>query len=481
MFPNLLLNSNKRKLKYSSIKSFHESILRGETSYTEAVKHFLSNISQHKGLNAFVEVFEEEAITKADELDRARLAGQPLGPLAGVVISIKDNICYRGHQVTAGSRILEGYHSPFSATAVDRLVDAGAIIIGTTNCDQFGMGSMSTHSHYGPVRNGFDPELIAGGSSGGAAVSVQMDMCMLALGSDTGGSIRQPAAFTGTIGFKPGYGSVSRYGLIAYGSSFDQIGTISHNYEDARLVFDVMKGKDEQDSTSVDVREDVQAYPDRPKLAYVAEMFEGDDPWMADNRKYLEELKENCDLVAVDFHYMKYLVPCYYILTTAEASSNLSRFDGVRYGYRSGDVSELKEMYKSSRSEGFGPEVKKRIMLGTFVLSEGYFDAYFTKALKLRRLIQQEVNQILEGKDGFILPISATAPWRLDQKIEDPTQIYMSDIYTVLANLTGHPSITMQFSGEKYNSFASGSAQLIVNRADDKSIFNLAEKISKKY
>ena len=468
-------------MKYPSIAAFHKSIYNGEASFTETVKYYLSQIDVNKGLNAFVNVFAEDAIAKATALDQQKQEGLPLGKLAGVVISIKDNICYKGHIATAGSKILEGYHSPFSATAVEKLVNEGAIIIGTTNCDQFGMGSMSTNSHYGPVRNGADPELIAGGSSGGAAVSVQMDMCMAALGSDTGGSIRQPAAFTDTIGFKPSYGAVSRYGLIAYGSSFDQIGTISSNYEDARTIFEIMAGSDEKDSTSIDVEKDAKTYAGRPKLAYVEEMFEGDQEWMQENRAFLESLRDTCDLVKVDFHYMKYLVPCYYILTTAEASSNLSRFDGVRYGHRTPSPSDLKDMYRESRSEGFGPEVKKRIMLGTFVLSEGYFDAYFTKALRVRRLIQNEVNQILEGNDGFILPISASAPWRLDQKIEDPTQIYMSDIYTVLANLTGNPSVTVKIPTEKYNSRTSNSVQLIVNRGADMSIFNLAEKISKKY
>lgn len=468
-------------MKYPSIAAFHKSIHNGEASFTETVNYYLSQIDVNKGLNAFVNVFAEDALARAAALDQQKQEGLPLGKLAGVVISIKDNICYKGHIATAGSKILEGYHSPFSATAVEKLVNEGAIIIGTTNCDQFGMGSMSTNSHYGPVHNGADPELIAGGSSGGAAVSVQMDMCMAALGSDTGGSIRQPAAFTDTIGFKPSYGAISRYGLIAYGSSFDQIGTISNNYEDARTIFEIMAGSDEKDSTSIDVEKDAKTYAGRPKLAYVEEMFEGDQEWMQENRAFLESLRESCDLVKVDFHYMKYLVPCYYILTTAESSSNLSRFDGVRYGHRTASPSDLKDMYRESRSEGFGPEVKKRIMLGTFVLSEGYFDAYFTKALRVRRLIQNEVNQILEGNDGFILPISASAPWRLDQKIEDPTQIYMSDIYTVLANLTGNPSVTVKIPTEKYNSRTSNSVQLIVNRGADMSIFNLAEKIYKKY
>lgn len=465
----------------TSIEQLHADVKSGKTTFENQVQHHLSKIDENKSLNAFVEVFGEEALQRARNLDQKFKKGESLGVLAGVVVSIKDNICYKEHQSSAGSKILEGYKSPFSATAVDKLEKEGAIIIGTTNCDQFGMGSTSTNSHYGPVHNAYDPDLIAGGSSGGAAVSVQADMCMVALGSDTGGSVRQPAAFTGQIGFKPSYGAVSRYGLIAYGSSFDQIGIIASNYEDIDRVFDVIAGKDEHDATSIDVSKVKEQKEGKYRFAYVPEMFEGDSEWMEENKKYLEVLGQQHEMVAVRFEYMKYLVPCYYILCTAEASSNLSRFDGVRYGHRSENATDLLEMYKNSRSEGFGSEVKKRIMLGTFVLSEGYFDAYFTKALKVRRMLSDRMNDILSEVDGFILPVSALAPWRLDEKISDPTQIYMSDIYTVLANLIGNPCITVPIAVEKHNSIPSNSLQLIVKRGADRTIFNLAKKISIKY
>ena len=466
----------------TSIDQLHFLVKEGKKTFEGQVRHHLDQIEIKKNLNAFVNVFAEEAIEKAKELDLRMQRGETLGKLAGVVVSIKDNICYKGHIASAGSKILEGYKTPFSATAVERLLAQDAIIIGTTNCDQFGMGSMSTNSHYGPVRNGLNAELIAGGSSGGAAVSVQMDMCMVALGSDTGGSVRQPAAFTGQIGFKPSYGAVSRYGLIAYGSSFDQIGLISSNFKDSEAVFEVIAGKDVNDSTSIDLPHiSKPELVGRTKLAYVPEMFEGNTEWMEENCSYVDQLGKEVDLVPVAFDYMKYLVPCYYILCTAEASSNLSRFDGVRYGHRSAHSDDLMAMYKNSRSEGFGKEVKKRIMLGTFVLSEGYFDAYFTKALKVRRLLRNRMDEILSTVDGFVLPVSAIAPWRLDEKISDPTQIYMSDVYTVLANLIGNPCITIPFVVQKHNTPQSNSLQLITKRGDDKAIFNLAKKISIKY
>ncbi|HPN69704.1 MAG TPA: Asp-tRNA(Asn)/Glu-tRNA(Gln) amidotransferase subunit GatA [Saprospiraceae bacterium] len=468
-------------MTHITIEQLHEDVKSGKTSFEAQVRNNLAQINQNGHLNAFVNVFGEEAIESAQMLDNKIKNGEPLGALAGVVVSIKDNICYKNHLATAGSKILTGYRSPFSATAVEKLLAADAIIIGTTNCDQFGMGSMSTNSHYGAVRNGFDSDLIAGGSSGGAAVSVQAGMCMVALGSDTGGSVRQPAAFTGTIGFKPTYGSVSRYGLIAYGSSFDQIGIISSNYEDASLVYDVIAGKDVNDATSIEVSQEREIPSGRLKLAYVPEMFAGQSDWMEENRQYLEVLGRDHDLMPVSFDYMKYLVPCYYILCTAEASSNLSRFDGVRYGHRSEKKGDLLEMYKNSRSEGFGSEVKKRIMLGTFVLSEGYFDAYFTKALKVRRLLADRINNILSEADGFVLPVSAVGPWRLDEKITDPTQLYMSDIYTVLANLVGNPCITVPISDKKHNSTSNNSLQLIVKSTADRTIFNLAKLISIKY
>lgn len=467
----------------NTIKAFHEAIAKGEATFLGQVNHHLSQIEKNKELNAFVNVFADEAKAKALELDEKLKNKWHLGRLAGVVISIKDNICYKDHLTTAGSLMLEGYKSPFSATAVQKLIDEDAIIIGTTNCDQFGMGSSSVNSHYGPVKNAIGDNLISGGSSGGAAVSVQSDQCMIAVGSDTGGSVRQPAAFTNTIGFKPSYGAVSRYGLMAYASSFDQIGVLGHNNEDIALIFDVIKGKDAMDSTSIDVSPSLNlegAIEDKPlKLAYIPAMFEGNGNLMDQNRLALESLRQNHDLVPFEFDFMQYLVPCYYILSAAEASSNLSRFDGVRYGYRSKNTPDLESLYVNSRSEGFGSEVKKRIMLGTFVLSEGYFDAYFTKALKIRNMVLHRINNVLNEVDGLILPVSPTKPWKLDEKITDPIQIYMSDIYTVLANLVGNPCITIPFEDQSDIFPIKTSLQLMTKHSSDSAIFNLASKVIK--
>ena len=469
--------------KTTTIKAFHEAIAKGETTFLNQVNYHLNQIEKNKDLNAFVNVFADDAIANANELDKKAKNNKKVGRLAGVVISIKDNICYENHITTAGSLILEGYKSPFSATAVQKLIDEDAIIIGTTNCDQFGMGSSSVNSHYGPVKNAIGENLISGGSSGGAAVSVQSDQCMIALGSDTGGSVRQPAAFTNTIGFKPSYGAVSRYGLMAYGSSFDQIGIIGHTNEDVALIYDVIQGKDEMDSTSIDVlpfdSRNTNNKETKLKLAYVPAMFEGDGDLMDSNKAALALLKQKHELIAYDFEYMQYLVPCYYILSTAEASSNLSRYDGVRYGYRSKTTPNLESLYVNSRSEGFGSEVKKRIMLGTFVLSEGYFDAYFTKALKVRNLLLQRINDVLIDVDGLILPVSPTKPWKLDKKITDPIQIYMSDIYTVLANLVGNPCITLPFEDQSDNSPIKTSLQLMTKHGEDKAIFYLADSLTK--
>jgi aspartyl-tRNA(Asn)/glutamyl-tRNA(Gln) amidotransferase subunit A len=463
---------------YTSIQALHEAVNKGETSFLSQVKYHIQQIKKNRFTNSFIHVFEEEALSIAQKIDDEVLTGKiKWKKLTGVCISLKDNICYQGHPASAGSKILEGYISPFSATAVKNILEEGAIIIGMTNCDQFGMGSTSQNSYYGPVINGLNEELIAGGSSGGAAVSVQAGGCLIALGSDTGGSIRQPAAFTNTIGFKPSYGAVSRYGLIAYGSSFDQIGVIGTNYSDIKTVFSVIKGVDQHDSTSITVNEDQAQeikYQNKPKLAYIPEMFKGEGEWMEGNRKSLDLMKSKFELIPFDFEFIRYLVPTYYILSAAEASSNLSRFDGVRYGYRAKDLTNLQDMYVRSRTEGFGAEVRKRIMIGTFVLSEGYFDAYFTKALKIRKLLVLKLNEILSQTEGIVLPVSTSGPWKLSDKITDPTQIYLSDVYTVLANLTGMPCITLPFRQSVDNHGLCISLQILGKKKEDFTIFNLA-------
>ncbi len=431
---------------YPSLSSIQQNLKGGSLTVISIVQHYLQNIENAKHLNAFVHVFKEDAVQRANLLDDKIKNGAPMGKLFGAIVSIKDNICIEGMPVSAASAILKGYTSPYSATAVQRLLSEDAIIIGSTNCDEFGMGSTSTNSCYGPVKNGIDDRLIAGGSSGGAAVSVQMDCCLLALGSDTGGSIRQPASLTNILGMKPSYGMVSRYGLIAYGSSFDQIGIMGKNVGDIKACFEAISGLDAFDSTMIE--SNTTAKEKTGKFAIIPEMF---DP----NNAFTEKIKETAielfgkdNVIEVEFDYMKYLIPCYYILTTAEASSNLSRYDGVRYGHRAEDVSNLNELYTKSRTEGFGEEVKKRIMLGTFVLSEGYFDAYYTKAQKIRRLITLQIESILEKYDAIVMPVTPSGAWSINKKIEDPLEIYLSDVYTVLANITGLPAISFPLKKE---------------------------------
>jgi aspartyl-tRNA(Asn)/glutamyl-tRNA(Gln) amidotransferase subunit A len=456
----------------STLTNIQHHLKEGALTMSELVQQYLSNIENTKELNAFVHIFEDDALHRAKVIDEKIKSGASLGKLFGAVISIKDNICMKGMPVSAASAILKGYTSPYSATAVQRLLDEDAIIIGSTNCDEFGMGSTSSNSCYGPVKNGFDPSLIAGGSSGGAAVSVQMDCCLMALGSDTGGSVRQPASLCNVIGMKPSYGTVSRYGLIAYGSSFDQIGILSKDIANINTCLQVIEGPDDFDSTMMSSKPSTSL---SGKYAIIPAMF---DP----NNAFTEQIKNTAyDIIGKDnieevsFDYMAYLIPCYYILTTAEASSNLSRYDGVRYGHRAEGLDNLNELYTKSRTEGFGPEVKKRIMLGTFVLSEGYFDAYYTKAQKLRRLITDQVNAILEKYDAIIMPVTPSGAWPLDKKIEDPLEIYLSDVYTVLANITGMPAISLPINQD-------GSVvniQLMGKKGGDAELLSLASKILK--
>ena len=396
-----------------SLKDIQAGLKNKDFTVEELVQNYLNAINQSLALNIYIEVYTDEALQSATELDVKIKQGGKLGSLYGCVVSIKDIIVHKDHQATAASKILEGYTSPFNATAIQKLLDEDAIIIGRTNCDEFGMGSANENSIYGPTKNGADPKRTPGGSSGGSAVSVQMNTCLVALGSDTGGSVRQPASFCGVYGLKPSYGRISRYGLIAYASSFDQIGILAHNPDDIGIILEKISGKDKMDATSSSEpvkRYNAQEIITNPTIAYFPQMINhpklGEETRQAILKKINEIKKQGWIIKEFDFAYLDFLVPTYYVLTTAEASANLSRFDGVRYGYRSPNSETLEEMYVNSRTEGFGKEVKRRIMLGTYVLSEGYFDAYFTKAQKVRRLIKEEMDKILEQVDFIILPTS---------------------------------------------------------------------------
>lgn len=439
---------------FNTIKDYHIALLNGQTNCVEAVSFYLKQIEVNAHLNAFLEVFKEEALHRAGELDESLKDNKQLtGKLHGIVVSIKDVICYKGHKVSASSRILENFTSVYNSTAVERLLKEGAIIIGRNNCDEFAMGSSNENSAFGDVLNAADNERVPGGSSGGSAVAVQAGLCMLSLGSDTGGSVRQPADFCGIIGLKPGYGKISRYGLIAYASSFDQIGIFSKSISDVALALSVIAGEDEFDSTV-----SVNKIPDYPalletedkkyKIAYFKQALDhpGLDQEIASGIKnYIEVLKSNGhDVAPVEFEFLDYVVPAYYILTTAEASSNLSRFDGIKYGYAVKDnFEDLTDFYKKSRSAGFGDEVKRRIMLGTFVLSAGYYDAYFTKAQKVRRILFEKTQAIFKDFDAIVLPTVPSTAFKIGEKSDDPIEMFLADIFTVFANLVGIPAISV--------------------------------------
>lgn len=436
---------------FSSIKNYQLALEQNATSCIAAVEFYKQQIHQHQHLNAFVEVFDD-AIERADWLDEQQKQGKPLGKLHGVIVSIKDVICYKGHKVTAASKILENFTSIYSATAVEKLLAEGAIIIGRNNCDEFAMGSSSENSYYGIIKNGMNENLVPGGSSGGSAVAVQMNMSMVSLGSDTGGSVRQPADFCGIVGLKPTYGKISRYGLIAYASSFDQIGIFANSVEDAALVLEVIAGADDFDSTV-----SLQPIPNystqiqsnkKYKIAYFKQALHHvalDSEIESSIQLLINELETDGHTIeSIDFEYLDETIPTYYVLTTAEASSNLSRYDGVKFGYRAkGEFNTLQEMYKKTRSEGFGKEVQRRIMLGTFVLSEGYFDAYYTKALQVRQLLSTSVTNIFKDYDFIISPTVPSTAFKIGEKSNDSVAMYLADLYTVLANLVGVPAISI--------------------------------------
>lgn len=411
------------------------------------LEHYLEAIQQRPELNAFLEVFESSARESARVIDQ-KIAAGTAGKLAGMVIGLKDNLCYKGHKVSAASLILKDFESLFTGTAVERLLAEDAIIIGRLNCDEFAMGSSNENSAFGPVLNPLNTKMVPGGSSGGSAAALAAGMCTAALGSDTGGSIRQPASFTGTYGLKPTYGRISRHGLIAYASSFDQIGPFTNSLEDAALLLEVMAGADEFDATAS--TRPVENYGERSeknyKIAVIAESMEMDgldSEIRATLNQIIDDLKEEGHTVdPVSFPYLDYMVPAYYVLTTAEASSNLSRFDGVHFGYRSPSAVGVEATYKKSRSEGFGAEVQRRIMAGTFVLSHGYYDAYYTKGQKVRRVLQNRTNEIFEQYDIILLPTTPTTAFELNA-VNDPISMYLQDIFTVHANLSGHPAISL--------------------------------------
>lgn len=471
--------------RFSTIKDYHTALQNGQTTCVEAVHFYLAAIKERKQLNAFLEVFEEEAIHEAARLDAKRMNGETLGKLHGVIVGIKDVICYKGHTVSAGSKILENYRSIYNATVVDKLLQEDAIIIGRQNCDEFAMGSSNENSAFGAVRNGLDESRVPGGSSGGSAVSVQAGLTMISLGSDTGGSVRQPADFCGVVGLKPSYGRISRYGLIAYASSFDQIGIFSKTVEDAALCLEVIAGLDDFDSTVSEkpvpsYSTDIVATPKTYKIAYFRQALEhpGLDAEMKANiYALIDQLKQAGHTVdSIEFDFLNQIVPTYYVLTTAEASSNLSRFDAVRFGYRAPLVNaELNDMYKASRSAGFGKEVQRRIMLGTFVLSAGYFDAYFTKAQQVRRILYNKSVDVFKDYEAIISPTVPSTAFKIGEKSDDQVAMFLADIYTVFANLVGIPAISIPLFTHS-NGLPFG-LQIMTNHFEETALLQLSDQL----
>ena len=430
--------------------AFNSKYINSETSCLIEVEACLQAIREAERFNIFLEVYEEEALQRASELDKQRAQGKVL-PCSGMVVSIKDTLCYKGHKVTAASKMLGNFTSLYTATVVQRLLDAGAIIIGRVNCDEFAMGSSNENSAFGPVGNPAAEGYVPGGSSGGSAASVAAGCCHISLGSDTGGSVRQPAAFCGVSGLRPTYGRLSRYGLFAFASSFDQVGPIGSSLDDIALATALMSGNDPSDCTSADgavsISSSVQEATKGLKIGLLSDCIyiEGIHPEIKEAVGRTSQLLQHQghQVEEVSFPFMEQMIPVYYTLATAEASSNLSRYSGVGYGFRADDVHNTAELFKRSRSQGFGKEVQRRIMLGTFVLSESYYDAYYSKAQKVRRVITDYTNALLTQYDALLLPTTPTPPFKPGEKVSDPVSMYLSDVLTIQAAIAGIPAISI--------------------------------------
>jgi len=437
-----------------SAKELRGKIVSRWASSAEVTSAVFDRIERHEPvLGAFISTYRDEALGAAANVDKRVASGEPVGPLAGVPVAIKDNMCTTFGATTCGSKILANFHAPYNATAVEKLLAADAVIVGKTNMDEFAMGSSTETSGLQRTVNPWDTSRVPGGSSGGSAAAVAAGLCYAALGSDTGGSIRQPAGFCGVVGLKPTYGRVSRFGLVAYGSSLDQIGPITQTVADAALLLNVIAGHDPADSTSVD--EAVAPVPDyleqldepirHLRIGLVPQFTAGAEESVRDALAAAIEAyrKLGAEIVEVQMSHLDYAIAAYYVIATAEASSNLARYDGVHYGYRSERAADYVQVYTKSRAEAFGKEVKRRIMLGTYALSSGYYDAYYLKALKVRNLIRCDFTQAFEKCDCVMMPVSPTTAFKIGEKIDDPLTMYLSDIYTIAANLAGIPAASI--------------------------------------
>src|SRR5436853_842049 len=474
------------ELNLLTIDGARSAMQERKTTSMALVESFYARIQKEdSAIGAYLTLTRERALEQADRIDRLAAEGKPLPPLGGVPVGIKDVMCTRGVRTTAGSKILENFIPPYDSTAIARLEAAGAVILGKLNCDEFAMGSSNENSAWHPVRNPHDRTRVPGGSSGGSAAAVAADMAVATLGSDTGGSIRQPASFCGVVGLMPTYGRVSRYGLIAFASSLDRIGPLTKTVKDAATVLRTIAGRDPMDSTSAEVPvPDYVAELEKPvhglKIGMAKEYLgEGLD---GEVRKAIEAAiqklaKQGCEIIEVSLPHTKYAIPTYYIVATAEASSNLARFDGVRYGYRTKDSRTLSEMYRRSRDQGFGAEVKRRIMLGTYALSAGYYDAYYLKAQRVRTLLTRDFEDAFKKVDAIVAPTSPTAAFKLGEKMDDPLAMYLADIYTVTANLAGIPGISIP-CGETEEKLPIGM-QIFGKHFDEATILRVANAYEK--
>ena len=443
---------NAKEITSLSLRQLSDCLRSGELTAVQAVEAYLASIRENDpSIRAYLSVLEEKAMGQAAETDRRRARGETLSPLAGVPVGIKDNICTKGVTTTCASRMLEQFVPPYSAHVIEKLAEAGAVMLGKLNMDEFAMGSSTENSFFQITHNPRDPSRVPGGSSGGSAAAVAAGEAAFALGSDTGGSIRQPAAFCGVVGMKPTYGTVSRYGLIAFASSLDQIGPLTRDVADSAMVMDCIAGHDSRDSTSI--RMDKLPYASQLgqdirgiKIALPEEFF--GEGLSEDVRKGIQLAARRfqdlgAEIVRVSMPALTHALPAYYIISSAEASSNLARFDGIRYGYRSPDYEDITSLYKNSRSEGFGEEVKRRIMLGTFALSSGYYDAYYKKALQVRTLITRDYSRIFAACDCILSPVAPTTAYKIGEKTANPLEMYLGDIYTVPVNIAGLPGLSM--------------------------------------
>lgn len=465
------------------IKEIHQSLIKKEFSALELCQKYIEGIKKiDQKIKSFLTLAEDLAVSQAKKIDEMIAQRREIPILAGVPCAIKDNILVEGIKCTAGSKILEDYLAPYDATAVKKLKEAGAIILGKTNLDEFAMGSSTENSAFFKTKNPLDLERVPGGSSGGSAAAVAADFCVFALGSDTGGSVRQPASFCGIVGLKPTYGSVSRFGLIAFASSLDQIGPMTKTVEDCEIVFDIIKGKDEMDSTSTEIRNTKYEIPiSELKIGIPKEYFvEGIEPEV---EKVIKEAikkyeKMGAKIVEISLPHTQYALPTYYIIATSEASANLARYDGIKYGYSTIRTSNIEhqtliDVYFKSRGEGFGPEVKRRIMLGTFSLSSGYYEAYYLRAQKVRQKIFEDFEKAFKFVDLIFTPVSPTVAFKLGEKIDDPLKMYLSDVFTVSANLAGLPAISIPVG--KAKNLPVG-LQIIGKYFSEKLLFKVAKK-----